>query len=454
MLWARQSVPEKEKAQRKIKAELLLDGVKLLGVDALGVGDGELAFGLDFLLSEATRRELPYISANLATRDGALVFPTSRVVTRGELKIGVTSVLSDQLHVAGGRVLPAKPSLKAVIEKLRSDEQVDLVLLLSHLGLSVDKELPKEVPGIDLIFGGHSRSHQEDPLLVGSTAVFQAGSRGKYLGQVTLSLREGGIGWFDPAAQLRATAQRNQLEEQIRDYQAQLAVLGPEGESKRSRMEKVLEFSQRRLKALPEAPAGSSKSHLLSSTKIPLDRTIADHEKMAELVDVALERLGPEGRTDPHAGHNHGHHGHDHGHALEHNAVKPKATPRQYGDFVGASACKGCHEAQHKDWSTTRHAHAYATLVKERRHFDLDCWSCHVTGAEQKGGPSGPYDVGPMRNVQCEACHGPGREHAANPTVDMVRVPSEKHCRTCHSDEQTEGRFDYASYLPRIDHVH
>ncbi len=139
MLWARQSVPAKEKAQRQIKAELLLDGVALLGVDALGPGDGELAFGLDFLVSEATRRGLPYVSANLASRDGSLVFPASRVVTRGELKIGVTSVLSDQLHVAGGRVLPAQSSLNSAVAKLRADEQVDLVVVLSHLGLLVIK---------------------------------------------------------------------------------------------------------------------------------------------------------------------------------------------------------------------------------------------------------------------------------------------------------------------------
>jgi len=447
MLWARQSVPAKEKEQRQIKAELLLDGVALLGVDALGPGDGELAFGLDFLVSEATRRGLPYVSANLASKDGALVFPASRVVVRGELKIGVTSVLSDQLHVAGGRVLPAQSSLKAAVAKLRAEEQVDLVVVLSHLGLSADKGLPNEVPGIDLIFGGHSRSHQEDPLLVGNTAIFQAGSRGKHLGQVTLSLREGGVGWFDPAAQLRSAAQRKQLVDQIRDYQAQLATLGPDGESKRSRLERVVEFSQRRLAALPEAPAGSSNSHVLNSTKIPLDRSLADHEKMKELVGVALERLGPEAHSDPHAGHNHGPSGGQH-------ALKEKAGARQFGDFVGAAACKGCHEAQHKDWETSRHAHAYRTLVKDRRHFDLDCWSCHVTGAGQPGGPSGPYDVGPMRNVQCEACHGTGRKHAANPKIDMVRSPGEKHCKTCHSDEQTEGRFEYEAYLLRVDHIH
>ena len=57
MLWARQSVNAKERAQRLIKAELLLDGVALMKVDALGVGDGDLAFGLEFLVS--ARNGLP-----------------------------------------------------------------------------------------------------------------------------------------------------------------------------------------------------------------------------------------------------------------------------------------------------------------------------------------------------------------------------------------------------------
>jgi hypothetical protein len=449
MLWARQSVPSKEKAQRQIKAELLLDGVALLGVDALAPGDGDLAFGLDFLLSEVASRGLPYVSANLANREGALVFPESLVVARAGLKIGITSVLSDELHIAGGRVLPVQTSLKAVVEKLRARDQVDLILVLSHLGLTSDKALPSQVPGIDLIFGGHSRSHQEDPLLVGDTAIFQAGSRGKHLGQVTLSLREAGVGWFDPGAQVRTTAQRDQLVEQIRDYKVQLAALEPENESKRSRLERVVEFSQRRLDVLPKPSPKSATSNLLNSEKIPLDRGLADHKEMAALVDAALIRLGPEGHSTGHEGHNHGHEGHNHGH----EAAKPKPKVRSYGDFVGAEACKACHQGQYKDWSTTRHAHAYATLVKERRHFDLDCWSCHVTGANLKGGPSGPYDVGPMRNVQCESCHGAGRQHVADPKVDMVRVPSEEHCKSCHSDEQTEGRFEYNSYLPRVDHV-
>jgi hypothetical protein len=448
MLWARQSVNARERVQRQIKAELLLDGVKLLGVDALGVGDGELAFGLPFLVDEARKRNLPYVSANLADRDSKLLFPAARVVVRGELRLGITSVLSDQLHVAGGRVLPAVDSLRAAVRQLIDSDKVDLVVVLSHLGLGPDQQLPEQIEGIDLIFGGHSRSSQETPIIVGTTAIFQAGSRGKYLGQVTISLRDGGSGWTDPAGRVQVEAQRAQLITQISDYDRKLAELTPQTEGQRSRLERVVSFSKRRLDALPVPPRGSGTRHLLNSEKIPLDRGLQDHDEMAQLVDRALQRLGPEDKSAL-SGLDKG--GHDHDHAAHADRpVKPGA--REYGDFVGAEACRACHQKEHADWLATPHAQAYTALVKERRHFDLDCWSCHVTGAGQPGGPGSPYDVGPMRNVQCEACHGAGRKHISNPATDMVRVPVEAHCKRCHDDEQTEGRFDYLQYLPRIDH--
>ncbi len=447
MLWARQTVNSREREQRQIKAELLLDATSQLGVDALAVGDGELAFGLEFLAREANKRKLPFVSANLFGSDNELVFPASLVVEKAGLRIGLTSVLSEQLHVAGGSLRPAVESLRKSVAQLRDQDRVDLVVVLSHLGLQVDRTLPDQVSGIDLIFGGHSRSHQEEPVIVGNTAIFQAGSRGKHLGEVTLSLRQGASGWTDPGSRTRVEAQRKQLTDQIQNYEQQLAELRPERESQRSRLERVVSFSKRRLDAMPVPPADDGKRHLLSSNKIPLDRGLADDSDMKRLVDAALDRLGPEGRSalsGVGTGHNH-----DHG---DHHKGPQPVKKREYGDFVGASACRLCHAAEFEDWNETPHSRAYTTLVKERRHFDLDCWSCHVTGAGQTGGPSGPYDVGPLRNVQCESCHGPGREHISNPSVDMVRVPGEAHCKTCHDDDQTEGRFEYRKYLPKVDH--
>ncbi|HCP47083.1 MAG TPA: hypothetical protein DIU15_13640 [Deltaproteobacteria bacterium] len=457
MLWARASVEEPEEAQRKLKAELLLDGSALLDMTALGVGDGELAFGVDFLVREVQQRKLPYVSANLANEQGKLLFPAFRVVESSGLRIGITSVLSDKFSFPDAQVLPVSQSLRDALAVLKDKEKVELVVLLSHLGLPEDKALAKQFPSIDLIFGGHSRSHQEEPLLVGTTAIMQAGSRGKHLGEVTIELREGAVGWFDPEAGERSARQRKRFELQLKRFEQQLENMAPDDAQGRARLERVRGFTEKKLADLAVVPEQVGISNLLRSRKVAMDRKIADHAPMQALVDAALEKMGP----DAHSSSGHDHHGHDHhGHAHHdhgvHGAGRPhaaKKTTREYGDFVGAKICMACHRAIYDDWMTTRHAHAYGTLVADKRHFDLDCWSCHVTGAGKPGGPSGPYDVGTMRNVQCEACHGPGRKHIADPTaVDMVRNPGEAHCKSCHSDEQTDSRFVYEEYLPKVDH--
>src|SRR5690606_32526246 len=90
--------------------------------------------------------------------------------------------------------------------------------------------------------------------------------------------------------------------------------------------------------------------------------------------------------------------------------VAPAGSP-----YAGADACAGCHEAEHAQWRGTPHANAWATLERERRAMDADCYACHATGVGADGGPTRPAAVGGLRDVQCEACHGPSRAHAARP---------------------------------------
>ena len=120
--------------------------------------------------------------------------------------------------------------------------------------------------------------------------------------------------------------------------------------------------------------------------------------------------------------------------------------------FAGAHSCVPCHRPQHLQWSTTGHASAYQSLMDEKRHMDQECYSCHVTGA---GHPDGqrPADVGPYRDVQCETCHGPSRAHTLDPVgVKPIKVPTKETCVECHDGVRDEGRFDWASYLPRVSH--
>jgi len=115
----------------------------------------------------------------------------------------------------------------------------------------------------------------------------------------------------------------------------------------------------------------------------------------------------------------------------------------------GTHACKDCHPAATAQWSATRHARAYDTLEKGARQFDLDCVGCHVTGWRQPGGACNVASVEGRKGVQCEACHGPGSLHAADPPGHILRDPKEETCRGCHTPEHST-RFEPGSYRPRI----
>lgn len=118
--------------------------------------------------------------------------------------------------------------------------------------------------------------------------------------------------------------------------------------------------------------------------------------------------------------------------------------------YVGVETCAGCHQKEHEIWSTTRHAHAMATLEKKNEQFDNECIRCHVVGY-QRGGFQSLYTTPQFANVQCEECHGPGREHAANPGKGYGSMATPIGCMQCHK-VPNDPDFDFAVYWPKIKH--
>jgi 2',3'-cyclic-nucleotide 2'-phosphodiesterase (5'-nucleotidase family) len=116
--------------------------------------------------------------------------------------------------------------------------------------------------------------------------------------------------------------------------------------------------------------------------------------------------------------------------------------------FVGSEVCQRCHVEEAKQWLTTRHAHAWQTLVDEKKEATPDCVPCHTVGYQKPGGFEGEH-VASLVNVGCENCHGMGSRHdslaAANTQV------AEATCRTCH-DATTSPDFDFAKYRPHVVH--
>ena len=126
----------------------------------------------------------------------------------------------------------------------------------------------------------------------------------------------------------------------------------------------------------------------------------------------------------------------------------------QQNGYVSATACQRCHQQEYLQWSATRHAFAYETLLKKERYFDVGCVSCHTTGL---GYPTG-FQIGDqdstLKGVQCETCHGPGKQHVGNPKKTNIRSGADTGlCLECHDTKHSPGFKEVvALHTQDVDH--
>jgi hypothetical protein len=131
------------------------------------------------------------------------------------------------------------------------------------------------------------------------------------------------------------------------------------------------------------------------------------------------------------------------------NSVKSEPVP--LSSYVTSQNCVTCHQAQFSTWSKSNHSHAIETLKREKKEFDTSCVVCHATGMGKSGGFVDLYKTPELANVQCEVCHGPGREHSLNPPVAKMARSGPETCLGCHT-ESTSPEFEFASYWEKIKH--
>lgn len=108
--------------------------------------------------------------------------------------------------------------------------------------------------------------------------------------------------------------------------------------------------------------------------------------------------------------------------------------------YVGHTQCRACHFRQYRSWSKTRHAEVWDQLKGDERK-EPGCVKCHTTGYGEPGGFVSAEETPGLKDVGCEACHGPGSAHveAAKKApasgewdVKIDKVPRNA-CVQCHN---------------------
>lgn len=120
------------------------------------------------------------------------------IIERNGVKIGLFGLVGKDAKasapMAEVEFTDAVENAKRVVSILKNKEKVELIVCLSHLGISTgdaeseDEVLAEKVPDIDVIISGHSHTKLVKPIIAGKTIIASCGEYAENLGVINLSL--------------------------------------------------------------------------------------------------------------------------------------------------------------------------------------------------------------------------------------------------------------------------
>ena len=173
------------------RSEPIIAEIDEAGYDAQAIGNREFHYLFGCLRARAAQMRHPLICSNLIdTKGRALPFARSHTVAADGVRVHMLGLLIMQYpvdspweRVFGWRFLDPVSVIREFSQSIPAHEPL---VVLSHLGLSLDRKLAAAVPRIDLLLGGHSHDTLAQPAYAGNVPIVHAGPYGTFVSRTRL----------------------------------------------------------------------------------------------------------------------------------------------------------------------------------------------------------------------------------------------------------------------------
>jgi hypothetical protein len=411
------------RSQEVAKAETIAASMKALGLAAFAPGRNDWAGGDAELAKLKDASGGAMLAANLTAQPAPAKWITKDV---GGIKVGIIGVAAPEkakVPLEGASSTPPADAVKAGVAALEKDG-AQVFVVLAAVGRGEAKRIADANPGLLAIVvgstggGGEANTEAGPAERVGNVLVVEAANHLQTVATLDLFPKDGATGHLDLAdgTGVERTKKQEELTHRIDELRAKIAIwekdhtaLQKDIDARKADVKK-LEAERAALEAEPPAVTGSFYRYAMHDIRDALGNDEAVHAQM-----VAYYKKVNDANK------------------VELASRVPKPAAKGEPSYVGVDMCTNCHEEPRAVWDKTQHAHAYATLSKQFKEYNLDCVSCHVTGYERPGGSTVTH-VDSLKDVQCEVCHGPGSLHMAKPNAVKMPTPkpAEDTCLACH----------------------
>lgn len=177
------------------KGQILPDLLNELKLDAM-TAHWDFAYGPESIKNLVDQLNYPMLAINAYDKESdELIYPPYKTYEKNGVKIGVIGIAATIIdkvmpkHFSKGVYFTnGSEELASYIKELKEEKEVDLLVLLSHLGFPQEVKLAKEVDGIDILLSGHTHNRMQKPAEINGTIIMQSGCHGSFLGRLDLMI--------------------------------------------------------------------------------------------------------------------------------------------------------------------------------------------------------------------------------------------------------------------------
>lgn len=177
--------------------------VREMGYDFLIPGNWEVVYGKNTMLEVLRDYDTPVIAANMFDEEtGETLFPPYFVKDVKGVKLGFISYNDPEIPVRqnpsfskGMRFEGVEHNLDELIDELKDNQSVDILFLVTHMGISKQKFLADHpsLARVDYVLGNDTHERIRTPLQGKHSRVTEPGAFGSFVGRLELVVKDGKI---------------------------------------------------------------------------------------------------------------------------------------------------------------------------------------------------------------------------------------------------------------------
>lgn len=387
VLFQRKKIPPKKEAEEKTKADGIAAALQAMNCRAVGIGVHDLAGGIGVLKELEERYKTVWLSMNLVDPDRKKPIFTPYLITQvGGLKVALLGLTDDQG------------------EHHNKEKEAGYTIL------PWQNTLPRTLAKI---------KKQADITILLSSYSYQMNKKiAETVSDLHIILESGHAASTTEPYTVKKTL---------------IAQTGTRG--KFLGMMRITWNKARQWNSTSSSSKSAKSGCTYTNQFIALKTSLPEDSKVKKIIDRTIQKANDINKKRVHLA------GQD----------KPTTTLQ---DVAGSGKCQQCHATQMAAWQNSKHAKAWDTLEKKNQHFNGDCLICHVTLPyydTDKVKAANLLLLLPqsLKEVGCEACHGPAAAHSTGRGKAPVARPDEKVCLVCHTPEH-DDHFVFSEKVKRL----